>query len=642
MTAAVQTIWAELVATSLADGGVTRCVVSPGSRSTPLVAALAREPRLELTTLIDERTAAFFALGAARATGAPVALVCTSGTAAAHYYPAIIEASMAGVPLVAITADRPPELQDCGASQTIDQIKMYGGFVRGAFDLGAPSDGELALRAVRRKIIQAITCARGPDPGPVHLEVPLRKPLEPAAPTSDAERALARAAAQLAGAVAIAPPRLAPDAAAIAALATAVADEPDGVIVAGALPANFAAARDAVLALAARAGYPVIAEAGSQLRFGPRPDGVVLVDHFDLIPAAALPVPRLVIQLGAEPVAAAWPAWAARIAAAGTPRWVVAGPRWHDADSSARGVILGDPAAVIDALAAALDVLAPRGTSILATVRHPSEAADRWSTAEAAAAHAIDHALDRHPRSEPAMMRAATDAVPPGAAIQLGNSLPIRVIDQVATGGPVRTILTQRGAAGIDGSIASAAGATCAGQPVLLILGDVSFAHDLGGLLATRCARAPLAILVIDNRGGQIFAGLPIARTETGPAFERHWITAPDVDPTAIAAALGIPATTAASPAAAAISRVAWRAALAALGGALAIQIGTNFANDVFDAERGADGPDRIGPLRAVAAGLVTPGAMKRAMIAAFGVATLLGVYLVAVAGWPVVAIGAA
>src|SRR5439155_1306387 len=195
--------------------------------------------------------------GAARATGAPVALVCTSGTAAAHYLPAIIEASMAGVPLVAITADRPPELKDCGASQTIDQIKMYGGFVRSAFDLGAPTDGELAL--------------------------------------------------------------------------------------------------------AARAGYPILPEAGSQLRFGPRADGVLLVDHFDLIPAAALPVPRLVIQLGAEPVAAAWPAWAARVAAAGSARWVLAGPRWHDADSSARSVILGDPAAAIDALGDALDTLGARG-----------------------------------------------------------------------------------------------------------------------------------------------------------------------------------------------------------------------------------------------------------------------------------------
>jgi 2-succinyl-5-enolpyruvyl-6-hydroxy-3-cyclohexene-1-carboxylate synthase len=550
VTAAIQTIWAELVAATLADAGVARCVVSPGSRSTPLVAALVREPRLELVTLIDERTAGFFALGAARATGASVALVCTSGTAAAHYLPAIIEASMAGVPLLALTADRPPELQDCGASQTIDQIKLYGGFVRGAFDLGAPGDGELALRAVRRKLIQAITLAQGPHPGPVHVEVPLRKPLEPAAPSSDAERALARLAAQLVGPLRIAAPQLAPDPAAVAELATAIAEQPDGVIVAGALPTGFAAARDAVLALAARCGYPVVAESGSQLRLGPRPDGVTFVDHFDLIPSAARPAPRIVLQLGSEPVAAAWPGWSGELTATGAARWVLGGHRWHDAGSSARGVLLGDPAAVVAALDREL-------CARIATPRADGQAHQRWRALEARAAQALEVALDGHPRSEVAMIRAAIEAVPAGAAIQLGNSLPIRVIDQIAGGGPLRPVLTQRGAAGIDGSIASAAGATCAGQPVLLVLGDVAFAHDLGGLLATRSALAPLAILVIDNRGGQIFAGLPIARVPQGAAFDRHWITAPDLDPAAIAAAIGVPASTAASPAAtaAAIAR---------------------------------------------------------------------------------------
>lgn len=546
MTAAIQTLWAELIATTLADAGAVRCVISPGSRSTPLVAAMAGEPRLELTTLIDERAAGFFALGAARATGAPVALVCTSGTAAAHYLPAIVEASLAGVPLIVFTADRPPELQDCGASQTIDQVKLYGDFVRAAIDLGPPGPGELALRAVRRKVAQALTMAVGPNPGPVHVQLPLRKPLEPAAPATDDERALAELAARLAGPLRIAPPRLVPDPAAIAELAATIAAEPDGVIVAGALPAGFAAARDSVLAFARRSGYPILAETGSQLRFGPRPDGVMLVDHFDVIPTAALPVPRLVIQLGAEPVAAAWPGWLARLNDAGSVRCVLSGPRWHDADSSAHAVVLGDVAATVEALVDALPDALRTGD------------AAAWHDAELRAAHATALALDSHPRSEVAMLCAALGAVPPGAAIQLGNSLPIRVVDWLPgqLAGGARPVLTQRGAAGIDGLIASAAGATWAGRPVLLVLGDVSFAHDLGGLLAARAARAPLAILVIDNRGGQIFAGLPIARAHAHPAapgaFERHWLTAPDVDPAAVAAALGARATTAASPAAAA------------------------------------------------------------------------------------------
>jgi 2-succinyl-5-enolpyruvyl-6-hydroxy-3-cyclohexene-1-carboxylate synthase len=562
MTAAIQTVWAELLAATLADAGVTTCVISPGSRSTPLVAALAKESRLELVTIIDERAAAFFALGAARATGLPAAMVCTSGTAAAHYLPAIVEASLAGVPIIAVTADRPPELQACGASQTIDQTKMYGDFVRGAFDLGAPVGEVAALRGLRRKIVQAITLARGPRPGPVHLEVPLRKPLEPALPSSDDERGFAKAATELRGTVHVAPPQLAADPLAIDALAAAIIAEPDGVIVAGAMPAAFARGRDMVFALAARAGYPILAEAGSQLRFGPRPAHVELVDHADLIPAAHRPPPRLVIQLGAEPVAQSWPGWLGGLAA---DRWVLSGESWNDPDSSARAVILGDVLATIAGVIGRLRTIdrrapaqgldarpADRESSVTSAEERIRTSAwlASWRDADAGAASAIDQALAHHPRSESAVVRAAIDAVPAGGAIQIGNSLPIRVVDQVSTGGVVRTVLTQRGAAGIDGLIASAAGATRAGQPVLLVLGDVSFAHDLGGLLAARWATAPLAILVVDNRGGQIFAGLPVARANLGAAFERHFVTAPELDPAAVATALGVQAITAASPAA--------------------------------------------------------------------------------------------
>ena len=194
---AVQTIWAELIAATLAGAGVRTVVVSPGSRSTPLVAAIAARRECELVTIIDERAAAFYALGVARATGEPVALACTSGTAAAHYLPALVEASLAGVPLVALTANRPPELHACGAAQTIDQTRLYGAFARAAFALGAPVADALALAAVHRTIRQAVALARGPHPGPVHVDVPLRKPLEPAPPATDAERALAAHAAAL-------------------------------------------------------------------------------------------------------------------------------------------------------------------------------------------------------------------------------------------------------------------------------------------------------------------------------------------------------------------------------------------------------------------------------------------------------------
>ncbi len=521
MTAAIQTLWAAQLARGLADAGIATCVVSPGSRSTPLVAALARESRLELPSIIDERAAAFFALGEARATGRPVAIVCTSGTAAAHYYPAIVEASLAGVPLVAITADRPPELHDCGASQTIDQTRLYGTFVRGAFELGAPVGDAFAFRALRAKLAQAIARARGPLPGPVHINVPLRKPLEPAAPTTELELELAKLVEIP---LAVARPRLVADPAQLDALAAAIAAEPDGAIIAGAMPVAFGAAREAVMALAKRAGYPVIAEAGSQLR------GADTVHHFDLI-AMQAPPPRLIIQLGAEPVAASWPAW---LAASSAERWVLA-ETWADPAASAQ-VVLGEVATSIRELVARV-----------ATDRH--DFAARWQVLDRRAAAALALVLETQPTSETAVIRAALAAAG-DATLQIGNSLPIRVVEHAA--GAARTVITQRGAAGIDGLVASAAGATRAGKPVLLVLGDVSFAHDLGGLLVARRSRAPLAILVVDNGGGQIFAGLPVARAELGAAFATHFTTPPELDPVAVAQALGARAVLARSPSAAA------------------------------------------------------------------------------------------
>ncbi len=549
-TASTQTVWAELLVTTLADAGVTLCVVSPGSRSTPLVAALAREPRIAKVTLVDERTAAFYALGAARAAGpeaAPVALVCTSGTAAAHYLPALIEASQAHVPLVAITADRPPELHGCGASQTIPQVGLYGDFVRGAFDLGAPVATTLALRALRRTVIQALTRACGPVPGPVHLEVPLRKPLEPAGPTTEAERAFACEATQLAGAITLAPPRLAADAAAIARAAAVLGAEADGVIVAGALRVGTFV-RAALFALAARTGYPIVAEAGSQLRYGPRPPGVTVIEQFDLI--AEAPLPRVLVEVGADPVAASWPGFLARAVAAGATRVVLSGPAWRDPDSSSGHVILGDVAAAATALTAQLS--GDRTTS-----------SSPWAALDARAAAALALALTAPPGSEVAVVRAALGALPAGAALQVGNSLAIRVIDHAGGLLGAYPVLTQRGAAGIDGLIASAAGATRAGAPVLLVLGDVSFAHDVGSLLAARAAVAPLAILVIDNGGGQIFAGLPVARAALGDAFTEHWLTPTALDPVVVAAAFGVRGVAARAPAEV---RIAVATALAAPG----------------------------------------------------------------------------
>ncbi len=277
--AVVQTLWARTLVRALADAGVRVVALAPGSRSTPLAFALAGEPRLEVVPIIDERAAAFYALGAARARPA-----CPRRWRARAAPPPRTSCRRSsrprspGVPLIAVTADRPPELHDCGANQTIAQVGLYGAFPRGAFDLlGAPEPKPARVpRALQRKVAHAVPRWRaGRAPDRCTSRVPLRKPLEPAEPASDDEHAFARVVAGDHATLAL-PPAAIADPTAIAALAGAISAEPRGVIVAGPMPVGFARARAAVLALAARTGYPIVAEAGSQLRFGPRRAGVVV------------------------------------------------------------------------------------------------------------------------------------------------------------------------------------------------------------------------------------------------------------------------------------------------------------------------------------------------------------------------------
>jgi 2-succinyl-5-enolpyruvyl-6-hydroxy-3-cyclohexene-1-carboxylate synthase len=509
-----QTLWARTIVRALADAGVRGFVVSPGSRSTPLTAALASAPDLDI--IVDERAAGFFALGRARALGAPVALVCTSGTAPAHYYPAVIEASMADVPLVVVSADRPPELQDGGAPQTIDQIRLFGSFARHFVDLGPPGD---ALAAVHRRVSQAVLASLSPRPGPVQINVPLRKPLEPVV-VDDAR--IPR------GTLAFAPATLASDDA-IRAFAAAIGRARRPWIVAGARPVTDALA-PVLSAFARKIGAAVLAETTSQLR-GAVDAEVTRLDHFDLALAAdAAPPPDLIVQLGAEPVAAAWPTWLARHA--NIPRWILAEHAWPDPHASAAGLVLGD---VADAIARATDHLPQHG--------------DReWLRATAAVDHRAREIVDelvRSPDSEGAAIRAALDGAG-DALVVLGNSLPVRVADHVSS--ERRRVISQRGASGIDGLVAGAAGAASTGTPVVLILGDVSLAHDLGSLALLRRAKAPVTVVAIDNRGGRIFEALPVGAATTPDDLTRLWLTPQDLDVVAIARGFGLEARTVRSP----------------------------------------------------------------------------------------------
>ncbi|MEO8801699.1 MAG: 2-succinyl-5-enolpyruvyl-6-hydroxy-3-cyclohexene-1-carboxylic-acid synthase, partial [Polyangiaceae bacterium] len=274
--------WAETLVGALVAAGVTDIVVSPGSRSTPLVLAAAARTNVRCTVVVDERSAAFFALGQARASGKPSVLICTSGTAAAHYFPAVIEASTAFVPLVVLSADRPWEDRETGASQTIDQVKMFGRYVRLFVDIGPPDPSPAAFKALTRIAAQSVHAALAPTPGPVHLNVQLRKPLEPAIVNGreawedvrDALVARAPTAISLSTAPMVDEPTL-------DRIADACARASRGVIVAGPLPIATNADREAIFALARTLGFPLLVEHTSQLRFGATND-IPLFASFDV------------------------------------------------------------------------------------------------------------------------------------------------------------------------------------------------------------------------------------------------------------------------------------------------------------------------------------------------------------------------
>lgn len=508
------TEWARVLAGALVHAGVRRVVASPGSRSTPFLWAMLERPELELRTIADERSAAFFALGQSKLTGDASALLCTSGSAPANYLPAIVEASESHAPLVVVTADRPPALHDAGAAQTIDQTRLYGAFARASLELGPPQASGLA--ALARRVVGAVERARGPLPGPVQINAPADKPLEPRAARTPPEQALSEHADRVLDCLPeLGRPRATLDADAILRIADDCARAERGLVVCG--PLSPASPRVQAVALARALGFPLIAEATSQARLAlDQVDAEVICDAADEILSGperrADLAPEVIVQLGGFPVSGTWERYLAAHPAARLHVIVPAGC----ADPHSRACSLTH-APVAEAAEALRRALRPRG---------PTAWQRRFAEHNAAAWRRLEEQL-ANDRGEAAMVRAAVDRLPPGSLLALGNSLPVREVDRFC---PARaadiSVLSQRGAAGIDGSISLAAGAaSVAERPTLLLLGDVAFLHDVGGLWAARGCRVPLAIVVLNNGGGRIFEQLPIAEQLGGDPRWSHWST---------------------------------------------------------------------------------------------------------------------
>jgi 2-succinyl-5-enolpyruvyl-6-hydroxy-3-cyclohexene-1-carboxylate synthase len=524
------TALASALVEELARCGVRHAVLSPGSRSTPLAVALHRQPAIDLTVLVDERCAGFFALGAAQASRTPVAILSTSGTAAANLHPAICEADESGVPLIVLTADRPPELRGIGAGQTIDQLKLYGDAVRWFCEVGTHEADDAGLLHYRSVACRAFAAARGePRPGPAHLNLPWREPLapvpEPAAVRATDPLALAgRDGRPLTAATHTAP---APDEFVLDELARHVAEARGGVIIAG--RQTDAALREPLSRLARAAGLPLLAEPTSQLRWGPHDRTLVISAYDTLLRGGSLAQSPadLVLRFGEMPTSKPLRAWVARAGAE-----IAVDPRggWNEPTRRAAAIVRADPAALATGIAERLE-----GT------RRDSPA--EWLDAEAAARRAFAAELESlDVPTEPALQLALARAYRDGELVYTASSMPIR--DQEAFLPPGRAdvlFLANRGANGIDGLISSGTGAAQAsGRPTTVITGDLGLLHDLGSLAALAEGPAPVRVIVVDNGGGGIFHFLPQADSMPEEEFEQLLGTPRPLDIGAAAAAFGL------------------------------------------------------------------------------------------------------
>jgi 2-succinyl-5-enolpyruvyl-6-hydroxy-3-cyclohexene-1-carboxylate synthase len=528
--------WARLLFGSLLETGVTDVWLSPGSRSTPFAWAAQHTPGITVRPVIDERSAAFLALGHARVTGRPSALLCTSGSAAANYFPAIVEASLSHLPLVVLTADRPLDVQHASAAQTIDQVKLYGDYARAFFDLGLPDAAPSALNGLRRAVVQAVAQAQGPLPGPVHLNLRARKPLEPAPAQNDAERALqARVTSLLARPLARHAPHGTLANETVLAAARTLKEAGSCAIVVGPLPAYAQHLAEPIAELARLVGAPVFAEAASQVRFAlPEPQlGLPLFDWLLSAPDVASRLrPELLLCIGQTPTSSAFERWAAQVPR----RLVLAEHGYPDAIGSAELVASGDLQQGLTALVAELkrQDTRPRGSAFLSAVQQQ----------HARAQSCVDDALARPAEllTEGAAVKSVIEALPDGTVLALGNSLPIRDVDAYVTRAANLRVTAQRGANGIDGLVSGAIGSAIgSAAPTLLLLGDVSLLHDLGGLASLGLVTTPFVVAVVDNAGGRIFDQLPVEKLyRAEPTAARLWQTPPERELSHVAALFGL------------------------------------------------------------------------------------------------------
>jgi 2-succinyl-5-enolpyruvyl-6-hydroxy-3-cyclohexene-1-carboxylate synthase len=498
----------------LARAGVRNVCIAPGSRSTPLALTIAAHPMLRTWIHLDERSAAFFALGMARALGAPVALLCTSGTATANFLPAIVEARSACVPLLVLTADRPPELRDVGAAQTIDQNRLYGSYPKWFVEVAMSEATPDLLRYVRTLACRAVATTSAAPAGPVHLNFPFREPLTP---------------------VAIEPPANMPDGDALAWHGRAdgapwvVVDDAPPVVTSTALHdlamrlrgarrplficgPQFDDALAAPLAeLASALGAPLLADPLSQLRWGAH-DRSTLIGSYDATlrdeaTASALE-PDVILRIGALPTSKALLQYMQHHATAY--HVIVDAARWPDPTLLASQVVHADPRLVCEQL---MQLVADGPDDAVASTKW----LETWRRMDGDVNAAVSTYLTELDETfEGAALAQVVALLPANSTLFVSSSMPVRDLDSFSPGDSRQLrVLANRGANGIDGVVSSALGVaatrTGANGPLVLVIGDVAFYHDMNGLLAAKLHALDATIVVFNNDGGGIFSFLPQA-----------------------------------------------------------------------------------------------------------------------------------
>jgi 2-succinyl-5-enolpyruvyl-6-hydroxy-3-cyclohexene-1-carboxylate synthase len=545
--AGVQAAFVATLVDEWVRGGVTDAVIAPGSRSTPVLDALAVDGRIRLHVVLDERSGGFVALGLGLVTGRPALMVTTSGTAAVEVHPAVVEAHQAGVPLLVVTADRPGELHHVGAPQTVEQVGLYGSSVRWAVSVGVADDVTASTwRSLAARTV-ADTMGLPGGPGPVHLNLELREPfLGP--PVVGPEGRPGGGPWHLVPALT----ERAPAVTTVETLASAAGTP--GVIVAGA----GAPEAGLVLALAAALGWPVLADSRSGSRV-PHPAVIGAADSLLRLPEVASWRPGTVLRLGRPWASKVLAGWLDGLGPASTQVLVDPTGMWVDPGRSATVVERADPGALCRAV---LEAMAPipaasspasfpasgasqeSGASQATPTPPASPWADRWVAAERTAQHAIDaHLAGLTGLSEAAIARHVVGALPDPSTLLTSSSMPVRDVEW--WGAPRRglTVLANRGANGIDGIVSTALGvALGAAGPTACLTGDLAFLYDAGALLGAAGRGVSLTFVVVDNDGGGIFSFLPQAAALPPERFERLWSTPHGLDLVAVARAYGVDA----------------------------------------------------------------------------------------------------